>query len=188
MAITATVPVVPAVTSDRTAAATGRLRAADAVGVLRLLLGLTFLWAFVDKLLGLGFATPAEGAWIRGGSPVAGFLGHVVDPATGNPLAGFFGFWLENAAVTNVLFMAGLLGIGLALTLGIATRVGATAGAALLVLMWLAAFPIATNPVIDAHLIQAMVLVVLAIQGTSGERVGLGRPWTRLVRGRAALV
>src|SRR3712207_7355187 len=46
---------------------------------LRLALGWIFLWAFVDKLFGLGFATKAENAWIDGGSPTQGFLGNAVD-------------------------------------------------------------------------------------------------------------
>ncbi|HEX8344915.1 MAG TPA: hypothetical protein VF657_09250, partial [Actinoplanes sp.] len=45
---------------------------------LRLALGWIFLWAFLDKLLGLGFATKTEQAWINGGSPTKGFLGNAV--------------------------------------------------------------------------------------------------------------
>ena len=36
---------------------------------LRIALGWVFLWAFLDKLFGLGFATAAENAWINGGCP-----------------------------------------------------------------------------------------------------------------------
>ena len=38
----------------------------------RLALGWIFLSAFLDKAFGLGHATPAEGAWIDGGSPTEG--------------------------------------------------------------------------------------------------------------------
>ena len=57
--------------------------AARALAVLRIAFGLTFLWAFVDKLLALGFATGYEtgkldrfgdAAWINGASPTEGFL------------------------------------------------------------------------------------------------------------------
>jgi hypothetical protein len=69
-----------------------RSRAARrALAALRIGFGLTFLWAFVDKLLGLGFATGAitdpdtgartgidlmaqDQAWLNGGSPTEGFL------------------------------------------------------------------------------------------------------------------
>jgi thiosulfate dehydrogenase [quinone] large subunit len=48
-----------------------------ALGVLRIVMGLTFLWAFVDKMFGLGYATSPAQAWIHGGSPTKGFLAHV---------------------------------------------------------------------------------------------------------------
>ena len=41
----------------------------------RVLLGFEFLWAFLDKTFGLGYATPSARAWINGGSPTKGFLG-----------------------------------------------------------------------------------------------------------------
>ena len=31
---------------------------------LRIVLGFTFFWAFLDKVFGLGYATPSERAWI----------------------------------------------------------------------------------------------------------------------------
>lgn len=34
------------------------------LGVLRITIGFYFLWAFLDKTFGLGFATPAERSWI----------------------------------------------------------------------------------------------------------------------------
>ena len=39
------------------------------LGLLRILMGWLFLWTFLDKTFGLGFATTAEKAWIAGGSP-----------------------------------------------------------------------------------------------------------------------
>src|SRR3989338_1992051 len=43
-------------------------------GLLRLMMGLIFLWAFLDKTFGWGFATIPEKSWLAGGSPTAGFL------------------------------------------------------------------------------------------------------------------
>src|SRR5690606_6862690 len=40
----------------------------------RIAIGWVFLWAFLDKTFGLGFATAREDAWINGGSPTFGFL------------------------------------------------------------------------------------------------------------------
>ncbi|MFC5822105.1 hypothetical protein ACFPUY_44090, partial [Nonomuraea harbinensis] len=36
--------------------------------IARISIGWVFLWAFLDKTFGWGFATPAERAWINGGS------------------------------------------------------------------------------------------------------------------------
>jgi thiosulfate dehydrogenase [quinone] large subunit len=143
------------------------------LGVLRIALGFYFLWAFLDKTFGLGFATPAEGAWVNGGSPTTGFLSGVEGPFAGlfNPMAG--------AAWADWLFMLGLLGIGLALVLGIGMRVAAGAGALLLGFMYLAALPLQTNPVLDDHLTMALTVVALALVG-AGEVLGLGRAWERL--------
>ena len=40
-----------------------------ALFLLRLALGVEFLWAFFDKLFGLGYSTPSARAWLEGGSP-----------------------------------------------------------------------------------------------------------------------
>ena len=45
-----------------------------AVALTRILLGFVFLWAFLDKTFGLGYATEPAKAWINGGSPTTGFL------------------------------------------------------------------------------------------------------------------
>jgi thiosulfate dehydrogenase [quinone] large subunit len=144
---------------------------------IRIALGWVFLWAFLDKVFGLGFATTSAKSWINGGSPTKGFL----SSATG-PFAGFY-HSIAGTGPANVLFMAGLLAVGVALILGIGMRLAAAGGAVLTVLMWTAVLPPASNPVIDDHLIYAAVLIVLALLG-AGNTLGLGRPWaaTPLVR------
>lgn len=84
--------------------------------------------------------------------------------------------------------MIGLLGIGLALTLGIGMRIAAVAGALLYLLMWLASLPLDNNPFIDDHLLGAITVVVLAVT-YAGDHWGLGRAWSRLgvVRNRGYL-
>src|SRR5918912_2011686 len=52
--------------------------AARALAVLRVSTGFVFLWAFLDKTFGFGFATPSAKAWINGGSPTKGFLASVM--------------------------------------------------------------------------------------------------------------
>lgn len=144
------------------------------LAALRLSLGWVFLWAFLDKMFGLGRSTPADGAWVDGGSPTAGFLGNAVS----GPLAPTFQS-MAGAAWADWLFMTALLGIGTALVLGIGLRIAAVSGSALLVLMWAAVLPPENNPFMDDHLVYAMVLVVLALT-SAGRTLGFGRRWEEL--------
>jgi len=141
---------------------------------LRLALGWVFLWAFIDKLFGLGLATPEKGAWINGGSPTNGFLGKAV----AGPFEGVY-HSIAGAAWADWLFMLGLAAIGTALILGIGMRLAAAAGGVLLVLMWTAVLPPENNPFMDDHLIYAGVLAVLALTA-AGDTLGLGKIWARL--------
>ena len=75
--------------------------------------------------------------------------------------------------------MAALLGVGLALILGIAMRLAAAAGARLTVMLWTAVLPPDNNPFMDDHLIYAAVLILLALLG-AGNTLGLGRAWAAL--------
>jgi thiosulfate dehydrogenase [quinone] large subunit len=158
-------------------------RVVGVVGAItRISVGFTFLWAFFDKLFGLGFATPAARAWLEGGSPTTGFLSHVEGPFGGafQSMAG--------QAWADWLFMGGLLGIGLALTAGIAMRIAAASGVLLLAFMWMASLPLETNPFMDDHLIYAMVLVLLTALHAE-DVAGLGARWRTLpvVRDHAVL-
>ncbi|MCW2620559.1 MAG: doxx family protein [Frankiales bacterium] len=140
----------------------------------RILLGWIFLWAFLDKLFGLGHETASAKSWIHGGSPTAGFLGKAAaGPLTGTAHA------LAGHAWVDWLFMAGLLAIGSALVLGVAMRLAGAAGCLLLVMMWATVLPPANNPVIDDHLIYALLLVMLVLGG-AGRTLGLGRRWESL--------
>jgi thiosulfate dehydrogenase [quinone] large subunit len=159
--------------------AQARATAADyAWATARIALGWVFLWAFIDKTFGLGFATPAAKAWIAGGSPTTGFLKGTAD----NTFGGFFSS-LAGQGWADWLFMVGLLGIGAALILGAGIRIAAATGGLLLVLMWAAELPLATNPFLDDHIVYAIVLVGLAL-ASAGDTLGIGRWWggTALVR------
>lgn len=144
------------------------------LGVTRLAMGWTFLWPFLDKTFGLGHETVSADAWINGGSPTSGFLGN----ATSGPFSDMYS-GLAGHAWADWLFMLGLLGIGSALILGVAGRLAAVAGAALLVLMWTAVLPPANNPFLDDHLIYALLLVVLAMTH-AGATFGLATIWDKL--------
>jgi thiosulfate dehydrogenase [quinone] large subunit len=159
-----------------------RAPARRSLAVLRILLGLIFLWAFLDKTFGLGYTTTTAKAWTNGGSPTSGFLGHV---AAGPFRTLFTG--LAGSPVVDVLFMVGMLAVGTALILGIGLRLAAAAGATIMVLMWAAEWPLAmktfdgqptgsTNPVVDYHLVFAAALVALALLA-AGRTWGFGRAW-----------
>jgi thiosulfate dehydrogenase (quinone) large subunit len=160
-------------------------RTAKFLAVFRVVLGFEFLWAFLDKTFGLGYATPAAKAWINGGSPAKGFLSRV---AVG-PFESTFHAW-AGAAWADWLFMVGLLAIGVALVLGVGLRVAAASGTVMMLLMWAAEWPLAkftsageptmsTNPIVDYHVVYALALVALALT-YAGHTWGFGRLWARL--------
>jgi thiosulfate dehydrogenase [quinone] large subunit len=172
--------------------------ARKALAVLRIGFGLTFLWAFFDKLLALGFSTGAvtnaagaktgidffsKDAWIHGGNPTLGFLKF---GATG-PFKGFYNS-IAGEAWVNWAFMLGLLFIGLALTFGIAIRIGAVAGFVMYLMMWSVALWPANNPFIDDHILGAISMVVIGV-ALAGDTWGFGKVWSQqhLVRDNPVL-
>ncbi|WP_258524625.1 DoxX family protein [Microbacterium sp. SMR1] len=149
------------------------------LAALRYATGFIFLWAFLDKLFGLGFSTPFERAWINGGTPAQGFLN---SPAVTGPLQP----WFQSMAspLADVLFMAGMLAIGVAVMSGIGLRVAAVAGSLVMLLMYLAEWPFAwgaasTNPLVDYHIVYALALIVIAVLH-AGDTWGLGAMWKKL--------
>ncbi|MYV44127.1 DoxX family membrane protein [Streptomyces sp. SID2888] len=171
-------PAVPARTDTHTAWA-------YVAASLRLLTGFVFLWAFLDKAFGLGYATPSGKGWVDGGSPTKGFLSGVA----AGPMQSTFHSW-AGQTWADWMFMAGLLGVGLALIGGVALRIAALGGTAMMALMWIAEWPpakqlsdgtptMSTNPFVDYHVIYAVVLIALAAV-SAGDAFGLGRLWARL--------
>jgi thiosulfate dehydrogenase [quinone] large subunit len=140
------------------------------LGALRIAVGWLALWAFLDKTFGLGHDTTPARSWLNGGSPTRAFLA-----AARGPLSGFYRA-VAGSPMTDALVMASLLAIGTALVLGVAVRAAAVAGAVLSVLAWSVVLPPAGDPLVDDHLIAAMVLVLLALLG-AGDTLGLGRTW-----------
>jgi thiosulfate dehydrogenase (quinone) large subunit len=158
---------------------------AKVLAVTRYAMGFVFLWAFLDKTFGWGYATSSERAWINGGSPTKGFLSNV---AVG-PFESTFNSWAGDAWA-DWLFMLGLLGIGVALFLGIGLRLAALSGTVLMLFMWAAEWPLAkhtsagdptmsTNPIVDSHIIYALVLIILALT-SAGTVWGFGKVWAEI--------
>ncbi|HUR24922.1 MAG TPA: hypothetical protein VM327_02780 [Candidatus Thermoplasmatota archaeon] len=158
--------------------------AAFALAASRLVLGLIFLWAFLDKLFGLRYTTPPERAWLEGGEPTRGYLS-----SSFGPLEDLFQGMAGNAVV-DVLFMAGLLAVGLTMTLGIAVRLGGWSGCAMVLMMY-ASHPVpwmepnGTHPFLDEHILEATVFALIALTN-SGDTWGLGRWWRAGPAKRAA--
>jgi thiosulfate dehydrogenase [quinone] large subunit len=176
-------------TSAQTAPVTAPSTAGYVLAVSRIALGFIFLWAFLDKMFGLGYSTTPAKAWVNGGSPTSGFLGNVEV----GPLRSVFTS-LAGSVVVDALFMLGMFAVGVALILGVGLRIAAAAATVIMLGMWAAEWPLSTltfegqpsgstNPVVDYHLIYALLAIVLAV--TAAGRVwGLGRVWesTSLVR------
>jgi len=145
---------------------------------LRLSMGWTFFWAFVDKLFGLGFATEAGKGWIDGGSPTFGFLNF----AAKGPFAELYS-GMAASPVVEWMFMLGLLGIGLPLLLGIGVRIAGSIGIVMYALMYTALITPENNPFMDDHIVGMMIMAGLVL-AAAGSPIGLGKLWvrTRLVK------
>jgi thiosulfate dehydrogenase [quinone] large subunit len=146
------------------------------LALVRIALGWLFLWAFVDKLFGLGFATTPDKSWLAGGSPTYGFL----NSAAHGPLSGLYKS-IAGAPVVDVLFMFGLLGLGLALILGIGMKVVGVAGPLLMLLLWSARIPPESNPILDEHIIYGLTMIALSA-ARAGQTLGLGKWWAERVK------
>ncbi|MET0692896.1 MAG: hypothetical protein ABWY56_03145 [Propionibacteriaceae bacterium] len=158
------------------------LAARRVLAVTRIAVGFIFLWAFLDKTFGLGYSTTAAKAWVNGGSPTSGFLGHVEV----GPFRSFFTS-LAGSSIVDALFMLGMLAVGVALILGIGLRIAAIAATVIMLAMWAAEWPLATltfqgeasgstNPIVDYHLVYALAAIVVAALA-AGRTWGLGTWW-----------
>ncbi len=151
------------------------------LGMLRLGFGWALFWSGIDKVFGLGFATAPEQSVLAGVSPTKGFLLYGLEPdapaaALLKPLAG--------NPVADALFLLATVGAGLALLLGVGTRIASIGGGVLMLNLWFASLPLAYNPFLDQHLFYALAaLSVLAFD--SGRYLGLGNTWRELSLVRA---
>jgi thiosulfate dehydrogenase (quinone) large subunit len=169
-------------------------------GALRLLLGFTFLWAFLDKAFALGFSTGrvlddagntvridffGDAAWIHGASPTAGVIGFALKGPFVDAIRSVTGYQMTAtgptvAAWVDWVFMLSMLLIGIGLMTGVMTRLAAAGG-----IVWLAVFYLATaiwpehNPFVDEHVIDAVVLVGI-ILANAGRYWGFGKAWQRV--------
>ncbi|MFV0286658.1 MAG: hypothetical protein ACK5IM_09800 [Demequina sp.] len=161
------------------------------LSISRIAIGFYFLWAFVDKAFGLGFSTcrttaedgsfsidvMCDSAWFQGSRITEGYLVY-----GGNPQSPFNDFYvnLGGQAWTDWPFMLGLLGVGLALMLGIGSRIGAISATAMLLMMWTTQIPLSTNPFLDDHIIMIVAVWAAVLLEVRYQAIGIGSWWKRL--------
>jgi thiosulfate dehydrogenase [quinone] large subunit len=161
------------------------VNAAKALAVLRIVTGVIFLWAFLDRVFGLNYATPGERSWLEGGSPAGGYLSSV----SVGPMESTFNSWAGDMWV-DWMYMAGMGGVGAALVVGIALRITAIGGTLMMAFLWISEFPPArhlsdgspsgsNNPLVDSHVVYAAAMIAVAFC-SAGRVWGLGRTWERL--------
>ncbi|HJS27116.1 MAG TPA: hypothetical protein VJ913_08340 [Actinomycetota bacterium] len=167
------------------------------MGILRLAMGWTFLWAFLDKAFALGFSTGrvvneagqttgidffGPDAWISGASPTAGAVGFALKGPFADNIQTITAYEMTQAGPQvggwlDWVYMVSLLLIGLGLISGVMTRIAAVGG-----IVWLAAFYLGTaiwpehNPFLDDHVVYTVILVGL-ILANAGRYWGLGKIW-----------
>jgi thiosulfate dehydrogenase [quinone] large subunit len=165
---------------------------ANVLAIMRILLGLTYLWAFFAQGFGIQYSNSemdadgnpvsygwhfdydADAGWISSGfahSPTEGYTGGAHGPTA---------FIVQDlpVGVDDFGWMFAIGGLGIALTFGIAMRIAGWGGFALNLLIWFAGFPPSSNPVIDAeHAIFAFALLLFMFLH-AGNHWGFGRWWT----------
>jgi thiosulfate dehydrogenase [quinone] large subunit len=146
------------------------------VAVLRIAVGVIFLWAGLEKVIGGG------GEW-----SAAFFLGNLTGGSLGwpfftgdpgdtifNPTQSIWASMAENEAAMsaiNLLVPWGQIGIGISLILGVFTRFGAAMGTLMMLLFFVAAWDFEFG-VVNQHLTYALVTFFLGYIG-SGNFYGL---------------
>lgn len=151
------------------------------VALLRVVVGVIFVWAGVGKLFNDG----APGNWTA-----AGFLKFATNGTLGWPFASgtpdpkhvynpTHDFWVSLAGndtamtIVNNLVVAGEVCIGVALVLGIVTRFAGVMGALMMGFFFLAGWAF-SNGIVEEHATYGVVLLALAGMG-AGNYYGLDR-------------
>jgi thiosulfate dehydrogenase (quinone) large subunit len=172
------------------------LGGAVTAAMMRITLGLVYLWAFIAQGFGVIYtnkaAAPADAAapakldyswhfsydaskgWISSGfshSPTEAFVSKNLD----GPLA-FIPQKLPTGLV-DFLWIFALAGLGIGLTLGIASNIAGWGGFALNVIIWFSTFPPSTNPIIDAEHATFALAFLLLMWLQASNYWGIGRWW-----------
>ena len=161
--------------------------------LLRIGLGLLYLWAFVSQGLGLGYsnvsaaeaanptANPSYGwhfeedtdaGWITSGfstSPTEGYTGGLHGPTS----------FVKDLPVglVDFIWIFAIGGLGIALTFGIFSVIAGWGGLILNLCIWFAAFPPSNNPVLDGEHMAFALAIFLMMWLQASNHWGFGRWW-----------
>lgn len=144
------------------------------LGIVRIVLGFMFVWAFFDKLLGLGMLTTPENAIINGGSPTEYYLTQLVSGP-------FEGMWhaIAGNGIVDLLLMFGLIAVGVCMMVGVASKLSTAGSVVMMILMYMLCIPPQDNPLVDYHIVYALAsLAVFWLGGFSD--LGLEDRWREL--------
>jgi len=146
------------------------------VAVLRIGVGIIFLWAGLEKVLGSGAEGFSAAGFLQFGT--GGSLGwpFVAADAEGpfNPTQGFWAGLPDNGtamSIINLLVPWGQIGIGVSLILGLFTRFGTAMGTLMMLVFFVAAWDFEFG-IVNEHLTYALVTFFLGYIG-SGNFYGL---------------
>jgi thiosulfate dehydrogenase [quinone] large subunit len=148
------------------------------VGLGRIVIGIIFLWAGLEKVLGSGAAGFDASGFLKFGT--AGTVGWPFvtgDVAQGTIFNPTHDFWTGLAAndaamsIINILVPYGQIGIGVSLILGLFTRFGAAMGTLMMIFFFFAAWDFEFG-IVNQHLTYAVVTFGLAVIG-AGNYFGL---------------
>jgi thiosulfate dehydrogenase [quinone] large subunit len=148
------------------------------IAVLRIGVGIIFLWAGLEKVLAPDpFSAAGFLEFGTGGSLGWPFVtGEVAEGTIYNPTQAF---WVSIAgnesamSIINMLVPWGQIGIGVGLILGLLTRFSAAMGALMMLFFFIAAWDFAYG-VVNQHLTYALVTAFLGLIG-AGNYYGLDR-------------
>ena len=155
------------------------------VAILRVGVGIIFLWAGLEKVIGGGGEWSAAGflGFGTGGSLGWPFVtGEIAEGTIFNPTQSLWAGMADNETamtVINLLVPWGQIGIGVSLILGLLTRFGAAMGTLMMLFFFLAAWDFEFG-VVNQHLTYALVTFFLGYIG-SGNFFGLDRSAGQMV-------
>ena len=148
------------------------------IGTLRIILGFIWLWAFLDKLIGLGFSTSPDKSWLAGNSPTLGFLKFGINPDS--PFAPIYAELAKYSTLLDPFYMAMLLFVGISLLTGVMVRFGSIFGILFVLSIYFSVIPLANNPIIDDHIIYAVIFLMLIFTNAGLYGLTLGKKYQEL--------